>query len=367
MCARANARCNDNTDALSHAHTFTQPRIEHRLRSLSEFNDPSTRPSRAPPHHRSQSFPSPTPRAHSRSRVPQHTTFYLSLTSRVFFVSRSLPPPRRPPPFSFYNAGYISPLLTPILPSSAEHLIAPPYRTPSSFFSFGSPFPPSSRSFLYSLPRFRPLPVPPVLSFWPPSFPPVRFPLDGPPPPLAHWSTGTVHRAALVCYSRSFPSSFTIFHASATHYSVQSNGSARVQRLRGEKPEGGGARERERPPFSRPQRGMGYRGPIMDLSVGCCRWCLLLLALLQLPSVFRRHRVRRRAGRGRGGNVGWDRIESVRDRASQVCTAGPAEPEPRESSMIRGWNRSREADRDSVRAPRPDIPETSHFFHPIGK
>lgn len=138
MCARANARCNDNTDALSHAHTFTQPRIEHRLRSLSEFNDPSTRPSRAPPHHRSQSFPSPTPRAHSRSRVPQHTTFYLSLTSRVFFVSRSLPPPRRPPPFSFYNAGYISPLLTPILPSSSRtpHCSTIPYTLLLLFFRF---------------------------------------------------------------------------------------------------------------------------------------------------------------------------------------------------------------------------------------
>lgn len=77
QCARANARCNgndgrDNTDALSHAYTFTQSRIEHRLRSLSEFNDPSTRPSRArpsPPPLPVPVVPFPYSATHSRSRV----------------------------------------------------------------------------------------------------------------------------------------------------------------------------------------------------------------------------------------------------------------------------------------------------------
>lgn len=281
--ARANARCNgndgrDNTDALSHAYTFTQSRIEHRLRSLSEFNDPSTRPSRARP------APSTTPsrslpllrQSLALARSP-HTTFYLSLTSRVFFVSRS--PSSPPPAFLFLQRWIYLPVFhsspppsPPPLPSRTdEHLIAPPYRTPS-FFSFGSPFP-LALALSYIL-------FPDSVSSCPSSFPSgllpslPLFPSRRPPPPssaMAHWSTGMVHCA--VCYSRSFPSSFTIFHASATH-SVQSNGSARVQRLRGENPEGGEARERERerPPFSRPQRGMGYRGPIMDLSVGCC-WC----------------------------------------------------------------------------------------------
>lgn len=281
--ARANARCNgndgrDNTDALSHAYTFTQSRIEHRLRSLSEFNDPSTRPSRARP------APSTTPsrslpllrQSLALARSP-HTTFYLSLTSRVFFVSRS--PSSPPPAFLFLQRWIYLPVFHSSPPPSPPLLLPAPTNTsllhhtvhPPSFLSVHR-FPWLSLLLIFSSPiPSLPVPRPFLLA----SFLPSRlFPSRRPPPPssaMAHWSTGMVHCA--VCYSRSFPSSFTIFHASATH-SVQSNGSARVQRLRGENPEGGEARERERerPPFSRPQRGMGYRGPIMDLSVGCC-WC----------------------------------------------------------------------------------------------
>lgn len=38
--------------ACTHRCTFTRPRIEHRPRSLPEFNDPSARPSLVPPHRR---------------------------------------------------------------------------------------------------------------------------------------------------------------------------------------------------------------------------------------------------------------------------------------------------------------------------
>lgn len=328
QCARANARCNgndgrDNTDALSHAYTFTQSRIEHRLRSLSEFNDPSTRPSRARP------APSTTPsrslpllhQSLALARSP-HTTFYLSLTSRVFFVSRS--PSSPPPAFLFLQRWIYLPVFHSSPPPSPPLLLPAPTNTsllhhtvhPPSFLSVHR-FPWLSLLLIFSSPiPSLPVPRPFLLA----SFLPSRlFPSRRPPPPssaMAHWSTGMVHCA--VCYSRSFPSSFTIFHASATH-SVQSNGSARVQRLRGKNPEGGEARERER---ETPFLAAATRNGISRTDNGPFRG--LLLVLLQLPSVFRRHRVRRRAGK-RGGNVGWDRIES--EPRCEIARAKSARPD----------------------------------------
>lgn len=239
------------------------------------------------------------------------------------FSYRALPPPHRPP-FSFYNAGYISPYSTPLRYPPLPLLLPAPTNTsllhhtvhPPSFLSVHR-FPWLSLLLIFSSPiPSLPVPRPFLLA----SFLPSRlFPSRRPPPPssaMAHWSTGMVHCA--VCYSRSFPSSFTIFHASATH-SVQSNGSARVQRLRGENPEGGEARERER---ETPFLAAATRNGISRTDNGPFRG--LLLVLLQLPSVFRRHRVRRRAGK-RGGNVGWDRIES--EPRCEIARAKSARPD----------------------------------------
>lgn len=280
--ARANARCNgndgrDNTDALSHAYTFTQSRIEHRLRSLSEFNDPSTRPSRARP------APSTTPsrslpllrQSLALARSP-HTTFYLSLTSRVFFVSRS---PSSPPPAFLFLQRWIylpvfhsSPPPSPPPPPSRtdEHLIAPPYRTPS-FFSFGSPFP------LALAPSY--ILFPDSVSSCPSSFPSGLLP-SLPSVSLSTTSSALLRHGTLVNRHGSLCSLLLSFLPFFFHHlSRERNALGAVEREResatSERREPGGRgseRERERPPFSRPQRGMGYRGPIMDLSVGCC-WC----------------------------------------------------------------------------------------------
>lgn len=280
--ARANARCNgndgrDNTDALSHAYTFTQSRIEHRLRSLSEFNDPSTRPSRARP------APSTTPsrslpllrQSLALARSP-HTTFYLSLTSRVFFVSRS---PSSPPPAFLFLQRWIylpvfhsSPPPSPPPPPSRtdEHLIAPPYRTPS-FFSFGSPFP------LALAPSY--ILFPDSVSSCPSSFPSGLLP-SLPSVSLSTTSSTLLRHGTLVNRHGSLCSLLLSFLPFFFHHlSRERNALGAVEREResatSERREPGGRgseRERERPPFSRPQRGMGYRGPIMDLSVGCC-WC----------------------------------------------------------------------------------------------
>lgn len=259
--ARANARCNgndgrDNTDALSHAYTFTQSRIEHRLRSLSEFNDPSTRPSRARP------APSTTPsrslpllrQSLALARSP-HTTFYLSLTSRVFFVSRS---PSSPPPAFLFLQRWIylpvfhsSPPPSPPPPPSRtdEHLIAPPYRTPS-FFSFGSPFP------LALAPSY--ILFPDSVSSCPSSFPSGLLP-SLPSVSLSTTSSALLRHGTLVNRHGSLCSLLLSFLPFFFHHlSRERNALGAVEREResatSERREPGGRgseRERERDPLSR--------------------------------------------------------------------------------------------------------------------
>lgn len=269
--------------AYTHARTFTQPRIEHRLRSLPEFNDPLTRPSRASPHHLSTVVCSPHPCsisvAHSRWRV-LHTTFYLSLTFRVSFVSL-VPSSLHRPPFSFYTLDIsLRSLCTPPLGSTAIKSLL--------FFRFTV----SPASLSYTRSSILSLPV--TRLFLLASFPPAPLSLST-ATTRPRWSPAARFTVWLLSF---LPFFFHHLSRERNAPSVQSNGSARVQCLRG---------ENRRPPFSRPQRGMGYRGPIMDLSVGCC---LLWLAAVAPSSP----RVRRR----KGATVGRDRIESsrgARDRA----------------------------------------------------
>lgn len=97
--------------AYTHARTFTQPRIEHRLRSLPEFNDPLTRPSRASPPPPEPSRLLPPPLFHLRcslalARSP-HDFLSLANFSCLFRIARSLL--LTPSAFLFLHAGYISP------------------------------------------------------------------------------------------------------------------------------------------------------------------------------------------------------------------------------------------------------------------
>lgn len=198
-----------------------------------------------------------------------HTTFYLSLTSRVFFVSRS--PSSPPPAFLFLQRWIYLPVFR-SSPAPSPPPFSPPNTSllhtvhPPSFLSVHR-FPWLSLLLIFFSSPIPSLPVP--RPFLLASFLPTRlFPSRRPPPPPSPHGT-LVNRHGSLCSSLlSFLPFF--FH----HLSRERNALGAVEREResamSERRELGGGKER--PLFSRPQRGMGYRGPIMDLSVGCC-WC----------------------------------------------------------------------------------------------
>lgn len=215
VCARARARMHGataTTAATTPMHFRTHTRS--RSRALSTDCDhcrSSTIPRLVPlalarPPPPLPVVPFPYSASHSRSRV-LHTNF-LSLAnfSCLFRIALSLLPTARLSLSTTLDISPRIPLLSATLPSPSSfphrrtpHCSTIPY-TLLLFFRFTVS--PGSRSFLYSLPRFR-LFLSLVLSFWPPSFPPVCFPLDDllrPPPP---WHTGqpawfTVQFATLV-------------------------------------------------------------------------------------------------------------------------------------------------------------------------
>lgn len=294
--ARAYARCtrcsdggsdDAHTDALSrihaHAHIHAAAHWAQTAITAGVQRSLDSSLSRLPPHHLSTVVCSPHPCsisvAHSRWRV-LHTTFYLSLTFRVSFVSL-VPSSLHRPPFSFYTLDIsLRSLCTPPLGSTAiKSLLFFRFTVSPASLSY-------TRSSILSLPVTRPF----LLA----SFPPAPLSLST-ATTRPRWSPAARFTVWLLSF---LPFFFHHLSRERNAPSVQSNGSARVQCLRG---------ENRRPPFSRPQRGMGYRGPIMDLSVGCC---LLWLAAVAPSSP----RVRRR----KGATVGRDRIESsrgARDRA----------------------------------------------------
>ena len=304
--------------------THTRTRAHSRSRALSTDCDhcrsstiPWLVPLAPPLHHLSPVVCSPHPYsisvAHSRWRV-LHTTFYLSLTFRVSFVSL-VPSSLHRPPFSFYTLDIsLRSLCTPPLGSSTIKSLL--------FFRFTV----SPASLSYTLSSILSLPV--TRPFLLASFPPAPLSLST-ATTRPRWSPAARFTVWLLSF---LPFFFHHLSRERNAPSVQSNGSARVQCLRG---------ENRRPPFSRPQRGMGYRGPIMDLSVGCC---LLWLAAVAPSSP----RVRRR----KGATVGRDRIESSRGARDR------ARPKSVQHTGGGTWTAGKfddpagidlEADRDSVR------------------
>lgn len=222
-----------------------------------------------PPHHsQSQSFPSPTPPLTRARAFSAHNFLSLANFSCLFRIALSLLPTAR---LSLSTTLDISPRI-PLLSCTVPPPFSPPNTSllhtvhPPSFLSVHR-FPWLSLLLIFFSSPIPSLPVP--RPFLLASFLPTRlFPSRRPPPPPSPHGT-LVNRHGSLCSSLlSFLPFF--FH----HLSRERNALGAVEREResamSERRELGGGKER--PLFSRPQRGMGYRGPIMDLSVGCC-WC----------------------------------------------------------------------------------------------
>ena len=171
-----------------------------------------------------------------------HETFYLSLASRVSFrVGRSL----LLPPFAFlflHDTGYNSP----------RCLCTPP-SLPLSLSWFLSTIGGSLLFFRFTVSPFS------LFSFWPPSLPDDHF---SPPRSVrSHTRSHAVH-ASRWCALATLVPSLLLSPSSFTRARRCSRTGTRECNVSREERTGD-------PLFSRPQRGMGYRGPIMDLSVGC--------------------------------------------------------------------------------------------------